>query len=74
MISALRVIEQRERAAAALTGPDGDAGSTYCFLRPIATDGFGLVERRMVTGKDLRTVALLTFACWLSYTVLVAVS
>lgn len=74
MISALRVIEQRERAAAALTGPDGDAGSTYCFLRPIATDGFRLVERRMVTGKDLRTVALLTFACWLSYTVLVAVS
>jgi len=74
MISALRVIEQRERAAAALTRPGGDAGSTYCFLHPIATDGFGLAEHRVVTGKDLKTVALLTFACWLSYTMLVAVS
>jgi O-antigen ligase len=75
MVSSMRIIEQRERAAAlsrqtsAGASPPADA-----FLHPVATPGFGLAERGLISRRDVKLVAKWTFACWLAYTVLVTVS
>ncbi len=74
MISAMRIIEQRERAATTPAEHSGTERGGEYFLYPPVTAGSGLAEHRLVTKKELGIVAALTFGCWFAYEVLVAVS
>ncbi len=72
LVSALRVINRQEQRALAAQALSGGAtarrdASAQSDLLPSETGG-------VITARDLRTVALLTFACWLSYTILVTVA